>query len=652
MAINRLKIVFLMSVFLPLSLFPQTIDSLLETLNAKTLKEQVKVLSGEAWKYRSKKPLYALAAGRKAYQLSEQLKDNSLLASSSNFIGVIERNLGHFGKALLNYQKALKFSELGGDSLQMAYSYNNIGGIHRMQRQFTLALEKIFKALKIFEGLKNERGIAFCYINLGIIFRERGEYSKALDYLNKTIEIRERLGDKFGITLALSHIAEVHFQKGEYEETYSTYLKLLNSYRKLNDTKGIAYIYGGLSLLLYKKGDYSEALKFRERSLELNRQIMNNEGTIISLCNISRIYNKLGKYKKAKKALDEAKNIMNNTDLVLAPKHYLSALSDYYSAIGNYKKAFNVYLKYVEYNDSLLSAEDEMRFAAIESMYNVEQMNKKNSILQKNLEIKNNQQIFLIVLSIVGALFLIFILYKENRTRNLNAKLKEINQAKDKFYSIIAHDLRNPFNSILGYSDLLINDYDSFTDEERISSIKEINNATIKLYNLVNNLLEWSRGQSVNLKVNLEKFPPFGELRNVIEIFRLVAAKKNIKLEIAGDENVQVLCDGNIFQTVFRNLINNAIKFTHKGGTVTITVKDESKEVEISVEDNGVGIPEEKLNEMFSVSFNNTTAGTEKEQGTGLGLILVKELLDKVGGKIRVESKLNEGSKFIVCLPK
>ncbi len=639
-------------VFLQLNVFSQSIDSLLHVLEDKPIEEQIKLLNKECWKFRSKKPLYALAAGTRALQLGEKIDDKSLLASTSNYLGVVERNLGHFGEAMHYYQDALDYSKSVGDSIQIAYSLNNIGGIHRMQRQFTLALEDIFSALEIFEGLNYEEGIAFCYINIGIIYRERKEFDKALKYLKKSMEIREKLGDKFGTTLALSHIAEVYFQQGLYEKTYSTYLKLLESYKELDDTKGIAYVYGGLSILHYEQGNYKEALSFRIRSLELNKKIMNTEGIIISLCYLSRIYGQLGMLDKAKESLDEAAEIMTQTDLALAKKYYLSALSDYYVFKGDYKKAYKAYLEFDAFRDSIAHSEDETRIAAIESMYNVERMNRENALLQKNLELKNFHQTLLAIIAFISIIFLIVILLKDRKTRRLNAELRENNVTKDRFFSIIAHDLRNPFNSILGYSDLLLNDYDSFTDKERIDAVKEMNSATKKLYGLVNNLLEWSRAQTNRMTIDVIKFNPKEELQNIVDILQPIARKKDIDIRVLGRDDKEIYCDENIFHTVFRNLINNAIKYTPKNGVIMITVDETHKYIEISVKDNGVGIPEKRLNTLFDLSVQNSTKGTDKEEGTGLGLILVKELLDKVGAKIRVESKVNVGSKFTVCFPK
>ncbi|RMD50219.1 MAG: hypothetical protein D6830_03260, partial [Ignavibacteria bacterium] len=630
----------------------QTFDSLWDEINDKPTKKQIEILNDVCWQFRAKNPVYALKSGSKAIELAEKLNNYSLLAKSHNLVGVVQRNMGYFGKAMDHYQNALKYAQTANDSVQIAYSYNNIGGIHRMQRQFTLALENIYKAATMFEKLKMEKGLAFCYINIGIIYRERKDFKKAIEYLNKTIEIRKKIGDKFGITLALSHLAEVYFQQGKEDLTYNTYLKLLKSYRELDDPKGIAYVYGSMSILLEKQKNYSEAVALRKHSLEIQRKIKNKDGELISLSHLVKLYSHMGEFKNAKAALDELSNSIKNTDMVLAKQHFLSARSEYYFAIGDFNNAYKSYKEFVEYKDSLAAQEDEVRISAIENMYNVERVNKEKELLQKDIEIANAQQRFLIIIIVIGIVLLGIILYNIKKTRERNKELMEVNLNKDRLFSIIAHDLKNPFNSILGYSDLLVTEYESFSDEERREAIKEMNSSAKKLFDLVSNLLEWSRAQSQRMTVNLVEIDLKKELKNIVDLYEPIAEKKNITLQLKTKENTKIECDENIFHTIFRNLINNAIKFTPENGSIEISIKLENNWAHVSVKDSGVGIPEEKINKIFDSKSNFSTSGTANESGTGLGLLLVKELVDRMKGKIKVESEVGKGTTFTVCFPR
>ncbi len=230
---------------------------------------------------------------------------------------------------------------------------------------------------------------------------------------------------------------------------------------------------------------------------------------------------------------------------------------------------------------------------------------------------------------------------------------KEANATKDRFFSILAHDLRSPFNSIMGFSDLLIGQYDNIPDEVRRNYINHIFEVANQTYELLENLLDWSRAQSGNLKLN----PVKAELKEVITpiatSFHETAQAKEIELTTCFSvDPIHITCDKEMVNTVLRNLLGNALKFTPRGGNVSISAKEYKKSVKISVSDNGIGIPKNNIGKLFDVTEKVSTEGTEKEKGTGLGLILCKEFIEMHGGKISVISKEQEGTVFSFTIPK
>ncbi|MBZ0199950.1 MAG: PAS domain S-box protein [Ignavibacteriaceae bacterium] len=240
----------------------------------------------------------------------------------------------------------------------------------------------------------------------------------------------------------------------------------------------------------------------------------------------------------------------------------------------------------------------------------------------------------------------------EQKLNNYTEELKQLNANKDKFFSILAHDLRSPFTALLGYSDFICNDYASLSEEEIKEFAGNINTVAKNVYGLLENLLDWSRIQTGKIPYKPEVFNFYSVAKNVFTLFNESAQKKNIMLKIEGDESIQAFGDDNMVHTVLRNLISNAIKFTKVGGVIKILIEPhDDKMVRISVIDNGVGILEKDMNKLFDLSISFSTTGTSKEAGTGLGLILCKELVEKNGGNIWVESKQGEGSSFIFTLP-
>ena len=235
---------------------------------------------------------------------------------------------------------------------------------------------------------------------------------------------------------------------------------------------------------------------------------------------------------------------------------------------------------------------------------------------------------------------------------NSEIQLRELNATKDKFFSIIAHDLKSPFNSIIGFSNLLIEqihkkDYDGIAEYATI-----IRNSSQGAMDLLQNLLEWSRSQTGRMEFN----PEYVEIVTLIDesIHLLVnsAQQKSIALSKELPRKAIAFADKAMISTILRNLISNAIKFTNPEGAIIISAEQKQNELLISVTDNGVGIKKEVIEKLFRIEEGFSTIGTKNEKGTGLGLILCKEFIEKHGGKIWVESKAGKGSRFCFTIPK
>jgi len=244
----------------------------------------------------------------------------------------------------------------------------------------------------------------------------------------------------------------------------------------------------------------------------------------------------------------------------------------------------------------------------------------------------------------------------EYKMRLQNKKLQELNVTKDKFFSIISHDLRSPFNSILGLTNLLDTRYDIWDDEKKKAYIKRLKNEACMTYKLLDNLLEWARIQTQRMPFNPQKYLLQELVKDEICLLEELAANKNIKVNrITCQEEYLVHADKNMISTVFRNLFSNAVKFTPENGSINIScqkffVKNQKQYVQIAVTDSGVGITEEQLQKLFKLEGLVSTKGTAGEIGTGLGLILCKEFVDMHGGILDIKSQKGKSSTFTVSL--
>ncbi len=239
----------------------------------------------------------------------------------------------------------------------------------------------------------------------------------------------------------------------------------------------------------------------------------------------------------------------------------------------------------------------------------------------------------------------------EQELRQTQKKLVEANAAKDMFFSIIAHDLKNPFNSLIGLSDLMIGDFDEMDDDEKMEMLQSIHGISESTYNLLENLLDWSRLQSGAMEVDPEQLSPAEIATDVISLLEGQALAKKITIRNTIDPEISLFADKNMVRTILRNLVSNAVKFTYPGGHVLIKAAAATGYTLLKVKDNGIGISAENIAKLFRLSQMVKTYGTADESGTGLGLILCHDFARKNHGNISVESTPGSGSTFSVKLP-
>ncbi len=235
--------------------------------------------------------------------------------------------------------------------------------------------------------------------------------------------------------------------------------------------------------------------------------------------------------------------------------------------------------------------------------------------------------------------------------RKSERNLMELNATKDKFFSIISHDLKNPFSSLLSISELMVENFDDTDVDDHRAGFRKINQSVKHLLDLLENLLTWSRSQRGRIKYEPVRFNLSVLIQENINLHKLAAERKGIILEPPGEEGVYAFGDRDMINSVVRNLMTNAVKFTDKNKKVEVRVKSDDQQVEVSVMDEGIGIPHECIGKLFRIDEKYKSVGTAGEKGTGLGLIICREFVEKNGGEISVNSKPGEGSTFSFTLP-
>lgn len=615
----------------------------------------------------------------KALHISEEYNNTRDIAAYAREVALIYERINNYKKAIEYYQLALETIRKLGDKRLESLLLSGFGNLYNSLSAYDKSLEMHLEALKISQMRNDTSALAHISNSIGIVYQNLKEYDKALDYFQQGLNYYKADGNKGGEAAIINNLGIIYDDRGNKEKALEYYQKSLEMAIQSEDNSGIATGHNNIGLIHYDLGNYDKALKHFNKSLSISMENQNKYSIANTNNNIAKLHIAVEQYGAAIEKLNAAKKIAEaiNAKEVLSENYQLS--SQLYELQGRYKKALQFYKQYTNVEDSIYSESSAEKIAEMEVKYETEKIEKENEILRKDNQIhvleinrQKNWNIFLIAFSFL--IFLIAILVysqfrlkqktnhllasKNNELKETNAKLKaseqnlkELNATKDRFFSIIAHDLKNPFQALLGYSEILSKKIHTLDKEELANYARTIYESSQNLFNLLANLLQWSRTQLGTINYKEENISIQDAIDEVLPLLQVPAKEKNISLEADIDPTTMVHVDRNVISTVLRNLINNAIKFTQNNGEVKITCTTNTSDAIVSIADSGKGISSENLQKLFRIDQNISTKGTANEEGTGLGLILCKELIENSGGKIWVESKLGYGSIFKFSLP-
>lgn len=607
---------------------------------------QIKKYIENIWKFRNNNPDTAIYFGIKAVELAENFKKTKFLPQIHNYLGVVYRNKGLYTKAIHNYNLAVHYGNLIKDSTQIAYAYNNIGGIYRLQGNYPLALEYMFKGLRIFEKFDDKEGIGFCTINIAIVYRKEKNYEKALEFLNYTLKIREETGYKSGIALTLNHIAVVYQDMGKYDTAMKQYRELIKLYSELGDEKGLAAAYSGIGAIYAIQNNFDQALDRQLKALEICERIQDKDTEIIILNRLGDIFSEIGQYDKAMEYLTKSEKISKEIQTRVSLIETYKIIGKLYERKNDFKKALEYHKKHSEISEDLFSDANTKEIARIQADYDLELRTLENINLHEKLSQQEIQRNLLLLITFL-VLIIILVLYVRFRSvKKMKEVLTESNQTKDLFFSILAHDLRNPFSTSHGYLQLALEDFDSLDKNDLKEILTRVFESSRKNLTLLENLLDWSRTQRDKVKISPKIISPAEILRETIHLFKVSINEKDLTIINNLTDNITRYCDEAMIKSVFRNILNNAIKYSYDNGTIVINAVEENELVKITVKDNGIGMPDVIIKNLFSSTSQNLMPGTKNEKGTGLGLILCKKFIEMNGGKIAVKSSHGKGTEI------
>ncbi|UQD55529.1 tetratricopeptide repeat protein [Flavobacterium sp. K5-23] len=569
--------------------------------------------------------------------LFEELKNHKKTGLINDYIGKNYSYLYSYDKAFKHFLKALKHYQQIGDEIGSAKVYSGIGNIYYLKKQYDISIKYFTKSFSLYKKNNNELGIADSYTNLANAVSDNGDFDKGLEYYNKSNVILIRLKDKYGIATNYNNIGDCYIVLKKYNYALDYFEKALALSQDINDLGLTSIIYSNIANIKKAQNNFKETVDYANKSLKIAVEINDLGIQSESLLTLSKVYEDSNDFQMALKfknqyiAIKDSMLLQDNTEKA----HFFQALND------------------LESNQSTIN-----------------ELTIKNENNRLKLEYKNRLSSFFIVTSILSIIFIVFLIFQQRAKRKTykllaykseqvvkmkdeiqtqHDRLKDLNSTKDKLFKILAHDLKNPLSSIEGFTDLMIEDGAGSDEEERMLFLTTIKNSANKASSILNGLFIWAINQEKILKT--KKINLFSLLKDEVKLLEIQALYKKVSVLINVENNIYVKADEDMLGTVLRNLISNAIKFTHSKGEILVTSKIADNFVEITIKDNGVGMTMVEVEGLFRVDYNVSKEGTANENGSGLGLVLCKDFIEKQGGKIWVQSIVNVGSEFKFTLP-
>ena len=600
-------------------------------------------------------------------------------AQTKQFLGYLYFRIGNLNKSIEAYRQALQISNDIGNEPFKAQVQSALGGTYFLAGNLSESASNYLQALRFFEAQQDKNSMVSVYIGLANIYNKQNNFAQAIEYNLKAINIYEASSNKFKILIGYDQVGNLYQKQGNYAKANEYLQRALKLYEELNNLAGQSSLLLQIGSNQFAAKQYSKAVDSYNQSIKLSKKL-NMLPVQAAACNgLALSYAELKLYDKAIVAGLEAQQIAQKASLKIELEQAYETLSKLYKTTEKHDKAttFENLSKEIKdslYNDSTLKqlADLQLRFDGEKNKRKIELQTKEQQVLASELlrEKQVRNSIVIILLIVLLGLAGLSILYFQNKkiAKNLSIQkieleatsaailkqkeeLGQLNNVKDRFFSIISHDLRNNLTTMKLYFDLVSNpDYEPSEDMEDMT--KQISSSVENTIDLLENLLVWAQAQIKGIDINPQKLTLQHLIKGNIDLLAGNAHTKNIELSSDISADLCAFADEDMINLVIRNLISNAIKFTPKGGSIRVTAhKNMDDAIQINITDTGVGISKANLEKLFVKNSNPTTLGTANEKGTGLGLLLCKEFIEKNNGSISVSSQPEKGSTFTIILP-
>ena len=576
--------------------------------------------------------------------------------------------------------QSLEIATQNDNQIWISDAYTKIGQIYYHAEMFPEALDYYIKEEKISLELQDTSNMLRSLLYIGQAYLKLGDTHNSLQYLTKAIILNSQINDTLISGILKMDIADFYLTTSQDNEAFKYYNESLTLLENADDSQSLIYVLSALGDLKRKAGEFFSAriLYYRAMQIASRNEILFEQAQLA--------------YKVGMVFMDEKNTFSSSSHLLLAlgisnEKNFLElsvkindALSQLSEMEGKYRQALIYQTIHSELEDSLRKTNQQKYLSFLNMKYDADRKNHELALLSKtneiNLTLLEKQKrirkftfVGVIILSFFALFSAGFYYYNKRMSTLLADKkkklekthkdllqsekdLKNLNDTKNKIFSILAHDLINPFNALLGFASLLEEEsqYLNKAEVKQYSSI--IHKTASSLHQLLENLLQWSKSQTGKIVTKKEFIEINNIVKEVLDFVLINAKTKNIIIKTSLSNSCVAYIDKNLISSALRNIVQNAIKFSSEENEITIRTHCSNDKAKIEVSDKGIGISLQDQKKMFRTDTHFSTRGTSNEQGTGLGLIIANEFISLNGGKLEMKSQLGKGSIFTISIPK
>lgn len=552
-----------------------------------------------------------------------------------------------------------------------------LAGVYARQGNYNIAMEYYSKCLAYYIEHNNIYKLSQIYNNIGDIYKHDRQFYQSIYFLKKSLELSSMLADDNNQRIrgyAYNSIAELYLSFDSLSQAKKYIDSTLSTKKYFDDIITVLkHTYLNEGILEFKKKNNQKAIYLLEKSIRLNSisPVYYN----ISLANhyLGRIYRNKYDYMTAEEYFIKAGDINDKYNLNHLKEDNYNQLAEMYKQNNELIKLTETYEKLINLNKLISNVDKNNKLTYLSNIYETKEKEKELEILKKEKRVSELREenefywrIYIIILLIIIMISIILIYKKYTTNKRLNEELQKKNklitntnteliQALDnlnKFFSIISHDLKGPLITFHKVTNHLVSTFSTISRDDFYEYLIEINKETKEIAMLLNNLLEWSNTQTGMIEYVVEPCSLIKFTNKVIDLNNLLIKEKGLSIKIINKTENEVIADKTMLNTVLRNLISNAIKFSYPKGDIVIIIDENMNNFSVSIRDFGIGISTEDQIKLFDISENSKYIGSHPDKGSGLGLKLSKELIEMHKGELTIDSNVGEGSTFTFTIPK